>query len=87
VPVERRIRQQRLSPWPYVAIAALSLVAAVVVPGPMLLLGIILGMVGAFIGAFARSEAQRIRGTRLFAAGLAIARRPDRVPGHQRHLT
>jgi hypothetical protein len=70
--VAEKTRQQRRSFWPYVALAALSLVAAVVVPGPVLLLGTILGMVGAFVGAFAPSRAQRLRGTRLFAAGLAL---------------
>jgi hypothetical protein len=70
VPVEQRRQHRRL--WPYFVLAALSFAVADVLFSAVMFLGIAIGMIGAFVGAFARAEARRVRGTRVFVAGLAI---------------
>jgi hypothetical protein len=70
VPVEQR--RQHLHLWPFVVLAALSFAVADVLFAAVVFLGIAVGMIGAFVGAFARAEARRLHATRVFAAGLAI---------------
>jgi len=72
VAIEPKAVRQHLSLWLYIALAAFSLLLAVVFPGPLLLIGVLIGMVGAFVGAFARSEPTRFQGVRVLAFGLAV---------------
>jgi hypothetical protein len=72
VAIELKAQHRRLRASPYVVLAVVSLLLAVVIPGPMILLGLALGTVGGLVGGLGRTKATRFRGTQLFVSGLAL---------------
>jgi hypothetical protein len=64
------------SPWPYTAIALLSIVTSPMTFGFTLLLGITVGMFGALGHVLSRTESGRARGAHVLIAGLSILAGP-----------
>ena len=64
------------TPWPYVGIAVFSALSSLLMFGPTMFLGLMVGIVGSCRGALSKHERGRIQGVHILFAGLAFLTGP-----------